>query len=168
MSSSFRLLLISLLILTVVLLAGCTKSEPQPVQNLPQNQANPHMFQTTVTPEKVGPPTVLPKGKSPEEWVKEYYDAYAKGDFKKAYAYLPAINKARETTENFEASRKQMPITSYRIGTPEEVKEGTATLVNVPVTLESSGMSFQTIWVFEKRADGTFVAKETRTALGNQ
>lgn len=147
---------------------GCTKSEPQPITEMNQNQPNPHMFQTTVTPEKVGPPTVLPSGTKPEEWVKQYYEAYKNGNFEKAYTYLPAINKARETTENFINSRKQMPITSYSIETPVETKEGTATLIKVPVNITSSGMSFMTTWVFEKTPDGKIIVKETQTALGNQ
>jgi|GEM_PF-5908712 len=157
---------IFVLLLTAFMFASCTKQEPKPLTNQPGTMTNPHMFQTTVTPEKVGPPTVLPKGKKPEEWVKEYYEAYQKGDFEKAYSYLPAINKARETTENFKASRTQMPITSFKIGTPVETKEGTATLIKVSVDIESSGMNFQTTWVFEKRPDGSLVARETQTALG--
>lgn len=154
--------------LLVFVLASCTKQEPQPVQNLPQmSQNNPH-FSTTATPEKVGPPTVVPKDKTPEQWVKEYYEAYKKGDFEKAYSYLPAISKARETTENFKSSRAQMPITSFEVGTPVETKEGTATLVKVPVKLDSAGMQFETTWVFEKQADGTFIAKETQTAIRSQ
>ncbi|MCX7832367.1 MAG: hypothetical protein N2440_05670 [Actinobacteria bacterium] len=162
--------LIFLLLIGVlsIVLAGCTKSEPQPISGTQnQNAQNPHMFQTTVTPEKVGPPTVLPKDKKPEQWVKEYYELYAKGDFEKAYSYLPAINKARETTESFKSSRKQMPISSFEIGTPTETKEGTATLIKVPVNLSSGGMAFQTTWVFEKRQDGSFIAKETQTAINS-
>lgn len=151
---------------TAFILTGCTKQEPKPITNQPGTMTNPHMFQTTVTPENVGPPTELPEGVKPEEWVKEYYEAYLKGDFEKAYSYLPAINKARETTENFKASRTQMPITSYKIGTPIETKEGTATLIKVPVDIESSGMKFQTTWIFEKRSDGSLIVRETQTALG--
>jgi hypothetical protein len=150
----------------VIFVTGCTKQEPQPAFNQQGGVANPHMFQTTVTPEKVGPPTVLPQGKKPEEWVKEYYEAYKKGDFEKAYSYLPAVNKARETTENFKSSRSQMPITSFNIGTPVETKEGTATLIKIPVDIQSAGMNFQTTWVFEKRPDGTLIVKETQTSLG--
>lgn len=151
-----------------LLFSGCTKSEPQPItKNQNQNVQNPHMFQTTVTPEKIGPPTVLPKDKKPEQWVKEYYELYSKGDFEKAYSYLPAISKARETTESFKNSRKQMPISSFEIGTPTETTEGTVTIVKVPVNLNSGGMSFQTTWIFEKRPDGTYIAKETKTALSS-
>lgn len=167
MKAKFFLAITLIIVFIALTLTSCTKKEPQPVQNLPQMPVNPHMT-TTATPEKVGPPTVLPKDKSPEEWVKEYYEAYKKGDFEEAYQYLPAINKARETTENFKASRSTMPITSFEIGKPVETKEGTATLVKIPVKIDSSGMAFETTWIFEKRPDGTFIAKETRTAIGSQ
>jgi hypothetical protein len=167
MKERFLVIFLVLILFSVSALSSCTKREPQPVQNMPQMPVNPHAT-TTATPEKVGPPTVLPKDKTPEEWVKEYYEAYKKGDFEKAYSYLPAVSKARETTENFKASRSTMPITSFEIGNPVETKEGTATLVKIPVRLDSSGMEFETTWIFEKRPDGTFIARETRTAIGSQ
>lgn len=164
-----RVLLVSALFLLLVsTLSGCTKPEPQPISSPGQGMTNPHTFQTTVPPEKVGPPTVLPKDVRPEDWVRSYYEAYKKGDFEKAYTYLPALNKARETTEAFKSSRQQMPITSFRIEPAEETREGTATVVRVPVTIESSGMNFKTTWIFEKQPDGTFIVKATQTAIGNQ
>lgn len=161
-------LVFALLFLFASILSGCTKPEPQPISNPGQNAMNPHMFQTTIPPEKLGPPTVLPKDVKPEDWVKDYYEAYKNGDFEKAYRYLPALNKARETTEAFKSSRQQMQITSYKIERVEETTEGTATIVRVPVTLESNGMTFKTTWIFEKQPDGSFIVKATQTAIGNQ
>ncbi len=162
-----KIAVISLLMLVVLLLTSCAKQEPQslnPAQ--PQGSLTPHTF-TTETPENVGPPTVVPSNMKPEEWVKEYYEAYKKGDFEKAYGYLPAVNKARETTENFKSSRSTMPITGYTIKAGEETQEGTATLYKIPVEINSNGMVFVTTWVFEKQKDGTYIVKQTVTAMGN-
>lgn len=158
--------LIFLAVLTIFILTSCAKSQPQPINQLPPvQQNNPHFSQQDVDPSQVGTPTVVPANTSLEDYIKEYYEAYMAGDFAKTYELLPAINKARETSEAFAQSRSQMPINSYDIGLPVEAQEGTATVVRIPVTIDSSGMKFETTWVFEKQEDGSYILRETVTAL---
>lgn len=161
-----QILIILLAGLLIFLLASCSKSQPQPINQLPPTeQTNPHFSQQDADPSQVGTPTVVPADTSLEDYVKEYYEAYMNGDFDSAYELLPAVNKARETSEAFAQSRAQMPITSYNIGLPVETQEGTATVIRIPVEIDSSGMKFETTWVFEKQEDGSYILRETVTAL---
>lgn len=160
------LIIFLLAVLAVFILSSCSRSKPQPINQLPPaEQTNPHFSQQDIDPSKVGTPTVVPADTSLEDYIKEYYEAYMAGDFARAYELLPAVNKARETSEAFAQSRSQMPITSYDIGLPVESQEGTVTVVRVPVNVDSAGMKFETTWVFEKQSDGSYILRETVTAL---
>lgn len=169
----FLLTLLSLMVIFtfVLVISSCSTPEPQPLSQLPppgQTTLSPHGGELT-TPAAVGTPTVVPKGTKPEDHVKNYYEAYKAGRWEEAFDLLPAVSKAREKSpEAFGQSRSQMPIESYSISTAIETAEGTRTVVKIPVKLKSSGMEFQTTWVFEKNPDGTHIVKETQTALGGQ
>lgn len=153
-----------------LLVSSCSAPKPKPLNQLPPPSQNvsPHGGQLT-TPTAVGTPTVVPKGKKPEDHVRRYYEAYKAKRWKEAFELLPAISKAREKSpEAFGQSRSKMPIDSYSISLAVETKEGTKNIVKIPVKVKSSGMDFQTTWIFEKRPDGSYIVRETRTTLGGQ
>lgn len=160
---------IAVLVLSIFIITSCSSKKPEAVNQVPEGQQSPHTSMSQeVSPSEIGTPTVIPAGTDLKDYVKNYYQAYLAGEWEEAYQLLPAISKARETTQQFQESRSQMPIESYSIGSPVETQKDTTTVVSVPVEVKSSGMQFQTSWVFEKRKDGSYILKETVTALGGQ
>lgn len=132
------LIIFALLIVTV---SACKKSTPT-IQTPPQDQVN---------PEDVGPPTIVPEGKTPEQYVTEYYEAYKAKDFEKCYEMLPAINKAKEDKESFTATRKSMPIDSFKI----ETKSSTDDAAVVEAEYELSGQgTWVIVWQFKNSKEG--------------
>lgn len=138
------ILMISLIILTLLLVvvSACKKEAAPTIQTPPTNQ---------VQPDDVGPPTVVPKGQTPEQYVTEYYEAYKAKDFEKCYEMLPAINKAKEDKENFVATRESMPINSYEIKTRSST--GDAAVVEAIYELSGQG-KWVVVWQFKDSKDG--------------
>lgn len=164
----FIVILSVVLIGSVFIFSSCTAPRPKPVSQLPppQQQQSPHGMQSEVDPSKIGTPTVVPKGETPDRHIKKYYDAYKAKKWEEAYELLPAVSKAKETVDQFKQSRSQMMITDYSIGLPVETQEGGVDLVKIPVDIKSSGMEFTTTWIFEKQKDGSLIVKQTQTSMG--
>lgn len=99
--------------------------------------------------------TKVAAGKSPEDHVKEYFDAVVAGDFAKAYALLPTSNQAKYGNEKaFSDQLKGYNIKSYTIDDVTEADGET----KVTATATMAGGSFQYVFSFVKEGD-TWLAK---------
>ncbi len=99
--------LLSIFILGLALiLVGCGSNKQAKTTPAPQATSN----------QKVGPPTYVKKGKKPRDHVVSYFEAYKNKQYDKAYELQPAVNKAKQTKEQFTNLRKSFPISSYKIG----------------------------------------------------
>lgn len=144
-----KILLVSLLALLVVIPLACKKQETggDNVQTPTQ--------QPQVDPKKVGPPTVVPKDQTPEQYVTEYYEAYKAKNWDKAYEMLPAVNKAKEDKNGFASVRETMPINDFDVSTKSTTKD--AAVVEAKYSLQGQG-SWTVVWQF-KKADQGWIAE---------
>jgi hypothetical protein len=133
---------------------GCKKEVVQTPQ-VPQAQQQ-------IPPEKVGPPTIVPKGVTADKYVSQYYTAYKNQKWSEAYKMLPAINKAKEAEESFTSVRKTMPITDFKIS-PVRV-QGDTQVVEATYSLGAQG-SWMIVWSFKKTKDG-LVAEGYQAQMG--
>lgn len=145
--------LILALIGVVLLIPACKKDSAPTIQTPPPNQAQ---------PEKVGSPTVIPKDKTPEQYVTEYYEAYKAKKFDKCYEMLPAVSKAKENKENFISVRESMPINSYDVKTVQTSSDTSA----VEASYELAGQGkWVVVWQFKNSKEG-WIAEGYQARMG--
>ncbi len=104
--------------------------------------------------------TKVASGVTPEQHVKDYFEAVLKGDYAKAYDLLPADKKVAQDEASFAEQLKGYGITAYTI---DDVSQ-TDTEAKVTATATMAGGSFQYLWTFVKDG-GTWVVK-SRTLPG--
>lgn len=88
----------------------------------------------------------LPKGTTPEQWAKEYYEACQSGDWETAVKRLPADKQASTTPEQLKEQITGYNVTGYKIVSATE--EGDKMLV---VAEQQTGFgNFTSNWTFVK------------------
>jgi len=102
---------------------------------------------TTEPPKPKGKQTMVAKGQTPEDHVKEYFEAYKNDDLKKAFDMSPAENKAAQPEDDFITLRKGMPIAEYKILPTEE--QGNEKIIAVEYDIGQYGTWVST-WLFEE------------------
>lgn len=127
------------LIATVI--AGCKTAEKAPV---------PAPTQTTQPPTPKVVPTKLNKGETPEDRIKEYFEAYKAGDLDKAFKLQPDYNQKRQALKEFKQLRASMPITTYKILPVTD--KGNQRNIEVEYSLSQYG-TWISSWSFEKTGD---------------
>ena len=100
--------------------------------------------------------TKLEKGTTPEEWVKAYYDACDKKDWKTAWEHLPAAKKKATTADALGQQLSGYGITGYKIDSSKKNSSGDLEITATQST--SSYGDFTTIWTFMPK-DGTYLVK---------
>jgi uncharacterized lipoprotein YajG len=135
-------------LISVLVLIGCTK------QNTAQQPSQVPEHGTTQTPIKVGKPTVVPKDKTIEQYVTDYFTAYKEGRYEDAYKLQPAENKAKQSLEQFISLRKGFPITSFTL-IPTKIVGNQAT-IDVEYSIGQYG-TWVSSWLFEKK-NGQWIA----------
>lgn len=148
---------IFIIIVLAVTMSGCGKQEaPPPDQQ--QGQTPPPQ---TEPPKNVGPPTVVEKDKTPEEHVREYFDAYKAQRYDEAYDLQPAINKAKQTKEEFSQLRSGFPISDYKVLPVRQ--QGDQEIIDVEYDLGQNGV-WITSWLFKKE-DSKWIAQEYQVQM---
>lgn len=141
-------LILFLGLLTVLTFISCTK------QNTAQQQPQVPEHGTTQTPVKAGKPTVVPKGKTIEQYVTDYFSAYKEGRYEDAYKLQPAENKAKQSLEEFISLRKGFPITEFTLMPTKTV--GNQATIDVEYSIGQYG-TWVSSWLFEKK-NGQWIA----------
>lgn len=142
-----KLLLPLLLLFGLIAVAGCQQKQvPPPTQQPPTQQK----------PLKVGEPTVVAKGKTPEDHVREYFDAYKAKNFDAAYDLQPALNKAKQTKEEFSSLRSGFPISDYKVMPVRQ--QGSDQIIDVEYNLGQNGV-WVSSWLFKKKG-GNWTAEQ--------
>lgn len=116
------------------------------------------------TPAEVDPKsaTKVPEGTEPEAFVKGYYAACDKGDWKSAFDALPADKKAGNSPEALEQQVSGYGVKSFEI-TGAQVQGDQATVTVDQVT--GSYGTFENTWVFVKKDGQWFVASKAVTGM---
>ncbi|MBE0477386.1 MAG: hypothetical protein IBX62_09840 [Coriobacteriia bacterium] len=97
--------------------------------------------------------TKVPAGKTPEEFLKGYYEAVKSGDYAAAYECLPAANKANQDEKSFGEQLAGYGITGYSMDEP--TTEGDEMTI---VAYQETGFgNFGTAWTFVKDGDAWLV-----------
>lgn len=143
-----RLILLIGLGMLFLIVLGCTK------QNTAQTTPPANHGNTTPTPKKVGKPTVVPKDKTIEQYVTDYFNAYKEGRYEDAYKLQPAENKAKQSLEEFTNLRKGFPITSFTLMPTKTV--GNQATIDVEYSIGQYG-TWVSSWLFEKK-NGQWIA----------
>lgn len=97
----------------------------------------------------------IPAGSTPEAWVKGYYDACDKADWKAAWDHLPTAKREVTTAEALAAQLQGYGITGYKIIETKDVSE-TEQQISVEQMTGSYG-NFTSIWTFVKDGDNWLV-----------
>jgi hypothetical protein len=106
--------------------------------------------------------TAVPKGTEPEAFVKGYYEACDKGDWKSAYNALPADKKAGQTPEGLQQQVEGYNVTSYAV-TSAQVDGDKATIMADQVT--GSYGTFENQWTFVKKDGVWYVTSKAVTGM---
>lgn len=101
-------------------------------------------------PLKLGDPTYVKEGKTPEDHVTDYFNAYKEQRLDDAFKMQPAENKAKQPLDQFVSLRKGMPISEYKI-LPTETA-GDQSIIKVEYSIGQYGTWVST-WTFEKKGD---------------
>lgn len=147
-------IVITVLVLAAVV-AGCKQEQPQSndTQQAPPTQTQPQ--------QPVGPPTYVTEGKTPEEHLTEYFNAYRDQDFDKAFDLQPAENKAKQTKDEFVSLRKSLPIEDYKIGEEQDLGDNK---ISIPVEYDIPQYgTWVSVWEFEKKG-GKWIALSYRSS----
>lgn len=137
-----RRLFLIISLISIIALIGCTKQSSQPQTNVPEHGTS------TQAPKKVGKPTVVPKDKTIEQYVTDYFNAYKEGRYEDAYNLQPAENKAKQSLEQFVSLRKGFPISSFTLLPTKTV--GNQATIDVEYSIGQYG-TWVSSWVFEKK-----------------
>ncbi len=148
-----RLLLVLMVALVLVSAAACAKdadtTDTSSSSGTTQPQTTPPGA-TTVDPADLGDPTIVADGKTPEDHVKEYFEAYKEGRYGDAYELQPAENKVKQPKDAYVPLRESMPISEYNMQPVRE--EGSSQMIDVAYDLGQNG-SWISSWTFEKQGD---------------
>lgn len=138
-----KYLLVFAVLVLALAIAGCKKEQAQTGVNPPPI--------TQTKPQPVGPPTFVAAGKTPEDHINDYFNAYKEQRLEDAFEMQPAENKAKQPKTDFLALRKSMPITEFKVG---ETKKLGANKVQIAVeySIGQYGTWIST-WEFEKKGD---------------
>ncbi len=134
----------------IVLVAGCAK-KTIPSTGADQGASGVQTNQAPAAPKETGPPTIVEDGKSIEDHVIAYFEAYKDQRLEDAFELQPAENKTKQPKDQFVPLRKGMPITDYTIHPTSE--NGDQSVIEVEYVLEQYGTWVST-WTFEKQGDG--------------
>jgi predicted small secreted protein len=145
--------LLVVIVALVLFVAGCNKTSSSVTEDQQSGtnaapQAAPVAPQAETPP--VGPPTVVAEGKTIEEHVTDYFEAYREQRLEDAFELAPAEVKAKQPMDQFVSTRKGMPITAYTISTASE--SGNTATIQAEYTLSQFGTWVST-WTFEKQDD---------------
>ncbi len=158
-----RLLLVSMVALVLLSAAACAKNADipdTPSSSDANQQQAPTPGATTIDPADLGDPTLVADGKTPEDHVKEYFDAYKDGRYEDAYELQPAENKVKQPKDEFVPLRKGMPISEFNIQPARE--EGSSMMIDVQYDLGAQlGGSWISSWTFEKQGDDWIAVRYT-------
>lgn len=110
---------------------------------------------------QVGPPTKVPAGVQPANYVRDYYNAILKGDYEKAYKMQPATNKAQGDALSFAATQKGYGMKGFTMGKASE--ENGRVLVECNQDLGQNG-KWVTVWVFTKSGKD-LIAESKQTGM---
>ncbi len=148
-----RLLLVLMVALVLVSAAACdrnTDTTDEPSSSGTTQQQSQPPSGSTIDPAELGDPTIVADGKTPEDHVKEYFDAYKEGRYEDAFELQPAENKVKQPKDEFVPLRKSMPISDYKVQPTRE--EGSSKMIDVSYDLGQMG-SWISSWTFEKQGD---------------
>lgn len=134
--------------LVSLVIVGCSKSETPPVTQQPPAQE---------APKPVGPPVVLPKDKTPEQYVNDYFNAYKEQRLEDAFKMQPAENKGKQPEKDFIALRKGMPIKEFTV-LPTEKQGDSKLIIAVEYDVGQYGAWVST-WEFEKKGETWLAAR---------
>lgn len=126
-----------ILVAGLVILTGCQKTADTTTPN-----KQPAL--------KVGKPTVVTKGKTPVEHVQEYFTAYQEKNWDKAYELQPAVNKAKQSKEQFIQLRQSFPISEFKVLPVRD--QGDVQLIDVEYKLDKFG-TWVSSWKFQKKGN---------------
>lgn len=100
--------------------------------------------------------TKLDKNTTPEQWVKAYYDACDKKDWKTAWEHLPAAKKKATTADALGQQLASYGITGYKVVSSKKNASGD---LEITVTQSTSSYGdFTSVWTFMPK-DGTYLVK---------
>lgn len=106
--------------------------------------------------------TKVPKGTEPEEFVKGYYEACEKGDWKAAFDALPVDKKAGNSPEALEQQVSGYGVKAFNV--TNAVVEGDNASVTVDQVTTSYG-TFENTWTFVKKDGRWLVATKAVTGM---
>ena len=133
-------LIIAAFVVLVLVITGCRGNTGSKQQTTPRQP-------TTTKP--VGPPTYVAKGKTPEQHVQDYYNAYKEQRFDDAFDLQPAENKAKQAKEEFVNLRKGLPIDEFKV-LPVETQDQNRMMISVEYNVGQYGV-WVSKWEFEKK-----------------
>ncbi len=100
--------------------------------------------------------TKLDKNVIPDQWVKAYYDACDKKDWKTAWEHLPAAKKAATSATALGDQLSGYGITGYKVVSSQKNATGD---LEITVTQSTSQYGdFTSVWTFMPK-DGTYLVK---------
>jgi hypothetical protein len=117
---------------------------------------------TAATPFDPATATKVPAGQTPDEYVKQYFDAIVAGDFATAYALLPADKKVAQDEASFTEQLSSYGIAAYTID--DSTTEGDE--AQVLATATAPGGAFQYLWTFVKDGENWLVKSRTLPGMG--
>jgi hypothetical protein len=109
-----------------------------------------------------GAATKVPKDMEPADYVKAYYVACEKGDWKAAYDSLPADKKAGQTPEGLQQQVEGYQVQSFSVG--DAAIQGDNATVKADQVTGSYG-TFENTWTFVKKDGQWYVASKAVTGM---
>lgn len=158
-----KITLVIFMLVITILAAACDRGgTQQAAPTAPPTQGAPNMNTPADPSRPAPPPTMVADGKTPEDHVKAYFDAYKEGRYEDAYELQPSANKVKQPKDQYVPLRKSMPITEYKVNPSQE--QGGQTLIAVEYDLGAQGKWIST-WTFQKKGD-KWEALEYRANMG--
>jgi hypothetical protein len=147
-----KLAILAAILTLVLIVAGCNKASTSGTEDQQSGGFAPQAPPSApgAAPAPAGPPTVVAEGKTIEEHVIDYFEAYKEQRLEEAFELAPAETKAKQPIEEFVSSRKGMPISDYSMLPTSE--SGDSATIRVEYTLTQFGTWVST-WSFEKQGD---------------
>lgn len=158
-----RYIPVIVLMLVALTAAACSRtSETNSTdQSTPPQNEQPGQSAPPATPE-VKDPTYVADGKTPEDHVKEYFEAYKEGRYEDAFELQPGENKLSQPKADFVPLRESMPISDYEMSAVRE--EGNQAFIEVGYDLGQNG-AWISAWTFEKEGD-KWIAVRYKASMG--